>query len=102
MRRSHSNGSSEFRNSALIIFDFASQPLCIWFGDMPNDWTELMDELDIWRAANQLLIRYGLGAEMEAAQRADMAYAAGDLFNFNLWTRITVAVQGGDPALLNL
>jgi hypothetical protein len=30
---------------------------------------------------------------MVAAQRADAAYEQGDLFNFNLWTRITKAVQ---------
>jgi hypothetical protein len=30
---------------------------------------------------------------MVAAQRADAAYEQGDIFNFNLWTRIMGAVQ---------
>jgi len=33
------------------------------------------------------------GAEMAAAQRADKAYGQGDMFNFDLWTRITRAVR---------
>ena len=52
-----------------------------------------MEEIEIWRAANQLLARYREGAAMEAAQCADSAYEAADLFNFNLWTRITTAVE---------
>jgi hypothetical protein len=30
---------------------------------------------------------------MEAAQRADTAYERGDMFNFDVWTRINKAVQ---------
>jgi hypothetical protein len=51
-----------------------------------------MEEIDIWRAAKQMLDRYPDGAEMAAAQRADKAYEEGDMFNFNLWRRITKAV----------
>jgi hypothetical protein len=32
------------------------------------------------------------GSVLEAAQRADQAYEAGDTFNFRLWVRITTAV----------
>jgi hypothetical protein len=49
-------------------------------------------DVEVWRAANQLITRFQ-DPEMEAAQRADAAYAAGDMFNFDLWTRINTAVQ---------
>jgi len=52
-----------------------------------------MEEIEIWRAANQLLKQYPEDPVMEAAQRADAAYAAGDMFNFDLWTRIAKAVE---------
>jgi hypothetical protein len=51
-----------------------------------------VSELEVWRAANQLIQRFQ-DPEMEAAQRADTAYRAGDMFNFDLWTRINTAVQ---------
>jgi hypothetical protein len=51
-----------------------------------------MEEIDIWRAAKQMLDLYQDGAEMAAAQRADKAYEQGDMFNFNLWQRITKAI----------
>jgi hypothetical protein len=52
-----------------------------------------MEEIEIWRAANQLLKQFPDGPDMVAAQRADAAYEQDDLFNFNLWTRIAKAVQ---------
>ena len=51
-----------------------------------------MDEIDIWRAAKQIIELYPDDPEMAAAQRADTAYDKGDMFNFDLWTRITKAV----------
>lgn len=50
-----------------------------------------VEEIEVWRAANQLIKRFQ-DPEMEAAQRADAAYEAGDMFNFDLWTRINGAV----------
>jgi hypothetical protein len=52
-----------------------------------------LEEIDIWRAAKQMLDLYPEGAELAAAQRADKALEMGDVFNYHLWTRITKAVQ---------
>jgi len=52
-----------------------------------------MEEIEIWRAAKQMLDLYPDGAELAAAQRADKALEIGDMFNFSLWTRITKAIQ---------
>ena len=49
-------------------------------------------EIDVWRAANQVIQLFPEDPVLEAAQRADRAYEAGDMFNFRLWTRITKAV----------
>jgi hypothetical protein len=53
----------------------------------------VMEEIDIWRAAKQMVELYPEGAVMAAAQRADSAYEQGDMFNFELWRRITKAVS---------
>ncbi len=52
-----------------------------------------VSDLDVVRAANQLIKRFPDDPEMEAAQRADAAYELGDMFNFNLWMRISKAVM---------
>jgi hypothetical protein len=49
--------------------------------------------LEVWRAANQLIKQFPKDPAMEAAQRADSAYHQGDMFNFDLWTRINKAVN---------
>ena len=49
-------------------------------------------DLEIWRAANQLIKQFPDDPALEAAQRADAAYELGDMFNFDLWTRINKAV----------
>jgi hypothetical protein len=54
---------------------------------------QAVSDVDVWRAAQQIVDRYPEDPEMAAAQRADSAYEQGDLFNFNLWTRITKAVS---------
>jgi hypothetical protein len=51
-----------------------------------------VSEIDVRRAANQLIWQFPEDPVLEAAQRADRAYEAGDMFNFRLWTRITKAV----------
>ena len=51
-----------------------------------------MDEIGIWRAAHKTIEIYPNDPEMAAAQRADNAYEQGDMFNFDLWTRIAKAV----------
>jgi hypothetical protein len=52
-----------------------------------------ISDVEIWRAAHQLLKQYPEEPDMVAAQRADADYEQGDIFNFNLWTRIMGAVQ---------
>ena len=49
-------------------------------------------DVDVWRAAKQIIELYPNDPEMAAAQRADSAYEQGDMLNFDLWTRITKAV----------
>jgi hypothetical protein len=39
-----------------------------------------------------MLMLFPEDAVMSAAQRADKALEMGDIFNFNLWSRITVAI----------
>ena len=53
-----------------------------------------VENIEIWRAANQLVKRFGEDAGLEAALRADAALELGDRFNFNLWTQINGAVSG--------
>lgn len=52
-----------------------------------------IENIEIWRAANQLIKRFGEDAGLEAAVRADAALELGDRDNFNLWTRINNAVN---------
>jgi len=51
-----------------------------------------VEPIGIWRAANQLIKQFPEDPALEAAQRADAAYEQGDMFNFNLWTRINKVV----------
>ena len=52
----------------------------------------MIDDLDILRAANLLLKRYGSEAAIEAAQRADELFADGDSEGYAIWKRILDAV----------
>ena len=52
-----------------------------------------VSDLEVWRAASQLIEQFPADPAMEAAQRADHAYEQGDMSNFNLWTRINKAVR---------
>ena len=51
-----------------------------------------VENIEIWRGANQLIKRYGENAGLESSLCADAALEQGDLFNFNVWTRINTAV----------
>ena len=55
-----------------------------------------MDEIDIWRAAQQMRRFYGLDAGIEAAQRADSFLDRGDVEAFEIWCRITSAISSLD------
>ena len=52
----------------------------------------VIPEIDIWRAANLMLKRYGEKALEESAMRADELAAAGDRDSAATWRRITDAV----------
>ncbi len=52
-----------------------------------------MDDIDIWRAAQQLITMYGDGAQLGACQRADKAIDQGDPVGERVWKLITRAVQ---------
>jgi hypothetical protein len=52
-----------------------------------------VSDLDVWRAAQQIINRYPDEPELVACQRADAAYELGDMFNFALWQRVAGAVK---------
>ena len=52
-----------------------------------------MEEIDIWRAAKQMIDRHGEDAEIAASMRADSALEQGDQFNVKLWMRVAAAVR---------
>ncbi len=51
-----------------------------------------VSDIDVWRAAKQLIELYPNDPVMAAAHRADSAYEQGDMFNFTLWGRIANAI----------
>ena len=66
---------------------------------MLNDWRSkacnlfpVIPEIDIWRAANLMLKRYGDKAAEESAARADELAAQDDYKGEAVWRRITDAV----------
>jgi hypothetical protein len=52
----------------------------------------MIDDRDIWRAAQLLLKRHGEDAAVQAAQRADELLAEGDSEGCAIWKRILEAV----------
>jgi len=52
----------------------------------------VIPEIDIWRAANLMLRRYGDNAAEESAARADELAAQDDYNGAAVWRRITDAV----------
>jgi hypothetical protein len=53
----------------------------------------MVDDPDIWRAANLLLKRHSTDAETVAAMRADELLASGDVEGCAVWKRILAAVK---------
>ena len=47
-----------------------------------------MTDVELWRAAAELLTSHGEAAEGEALRRADTAIDGGDVDGFNRWKRI--------------
>ncbi len=53
----------------------------------------IISDLDLWRAANVMVKRYGTGATIEAAMRADEFLDQGNLDGQRLWMRIMQAIE---------
>ncbi len=53
----------------------------------------MTSDLDIYRAANELIEQHGDAADIEAAMRADERLAAGDMEGEAVWLRIVKAVE---------
>ncbi len=53
----------------------------------------MISDLDLWRAAQVLVKRYGDGAAIEAAMRADEFLDQGNLDGKRLWMRIMRAIE---------
>ncbi len=53
----------------------------------------MTSDLDIYRAANELIEQHGDAADIEAAMRADQCLAAGDMEGEAVWLRIVKAVE---------
>ncbi len=53
----------------------------------------MITDLEIYRAANQLVKRYGEDAGIEAAKQADAMLEAGDIDGQQVWKRILRAVD---------
>jgi len=47
-----------------------------------------MNEVQMWRAAAEILTAHGDKAEAEALRRADAALDSGDVEGFNRWKRV--------------
>jgi len=51
-----------------------------------------ISDIEIWRAANQVMKLHPVEPELAACQRADAAYVVGDMLNFELWQRVATAI----------
>ncbi len=50
-------------------------------------------DIDIYRAANELVKQFGDAADIEAAMRADERLSAGDMEGKAVWIRIVKAIE---------
>ncbi len=53
----------------------------------------MTSDLDIYRAAHELINQHGEAADIEAAMRADECLAAGDMEGEAVWLRIVKAIE---------
>ena len=53
----------------------------------------MLSDLDLWRAAQVMVKRYGNGATIEAAMRADEFLDQGVIDGQRLWIRIMQAIE---------
>ena len=66
-----------------------SRPFCV----QAPCYLPVMDNRDIWRAANLLIQQHGPDAVFHASQRADDLLERGDMDGRRVWLRIHEAVQ---------
>jgi hypothetical protein len=52
-----------------------------------------MEDIDIWRAAEQMRGLYGPDAAILAAMRADKLMDQGDIEGFEMWNRVVAALS---------
>ena len=52
-----------------------------------------MEEIDLWRAADQMIRLYGPDAALQAGLRADKMLDQGDVDGFHVWKRIAGAIE---------
>ncbi len=53
----------------------------------------MTSDLDIYRAANELIEQHGDAVDIEAVMRADPCLAAGDMEGEAVWIRIVKAIE---------
>ncbi len=53
----------------------------------------MTSDIDIYRAANELIKQHGDAADIEAAMRADELMEAGDMEGRAVWIRIVKAIE---------
>ncbi len=53
----------------------------------------MTSDIDIYRAANELIKQHGDAADIEAAMRADELMEAGDMEGVAVWKRIGKAIE---------
>ncbi len=53
----------------------------------------MTSDIDIYRAANELIEQHGDAADIEAAMRADELMEAGDMEGRAVWIRIVKAIE---------
>ncbi len=58
----------------------------------PNQKRLMISDLEVYRAANQFVKRYGEDAEFKAAERCDAMIERGDPEGLAVWKRILKAV----------
>ena len=51
-----------------------------------------MEEIDIWRAAEQMRKMFGAEAASQSSARADKLMGQGDVEGFDMWKRVAAAV----------
>jgi hypothetical protein len=53
----------------------------------------MVDEIDIWRAADVMRKMFGADAAIHSAMRADKLMDEGDAEGFNMWWRVAAAIN---------